>query len=223
MKAIDGGALTDTTITKINQISREAETVTAVMGDLMQKSKEIDKIIDVIAGIATETNLLALNAAIEAARAGDAGKGFAVVAEQVRKLAEDSKLAADQIGDLISVIRNGIIEAVSSTNATAQAIADGQSSMELTRSNLSTLFQIIDSTDQEISANLEGIQTEDSHINQIVANVERIGDIIEETSSTTEELSSSTEEIASTLEELSAASEELSALSVRVLEELGKL
>ena len=96
-----GKELTDDLVLQMNEISVGAEKVAQTMESLEKKSTEINKIVEVITGIATETNLLALNAAIEAARAGDAGKGFAVVAEQVRKLAEDSKQAADQINDLI--------------------------------------------------------------------------------------------------------------------------
>ena len=86
---------------KRQTVSRSAQVVTK----LGENSKEIGQIVETISGIAGQTNLLALNAAIEAARAGEQGKGFAVVAEEVRKLAEQSKAAAERIANLIEGIQ----------------------------------------------------------------------------------------------------------------------
>ncbi|WP_371805260.1 methyl-accepting chemotaxis protein [Candidatus Lokiarchaeum ossiferum] len=218
-----GKALTDDLLLRIQEINNGAERVSDTMGSLSQKSKEINKIVDVISGIATETNLLALNAAIEAARAGDAGKGFAVVAEQVRKLAEDSKQAADQINDLINMIQKEVQDAVSATDLTVESTKQGFKAIDQTKLQLDALFTVINETDVGIRDTIVNVNTQDGQITQIVTNVENINGVIEESSSTAEELSSSTEEMASTLEEMTAAAEELSAASNRLFEEIKRI
>ena len=218
-----GKDLTDDLVTQINEITKGADKVAKTMGSLEIKSKEINKIVDAIAGIATETNLLALNAAIEAARAGDAGKGFAVVAEQVRKLAEDSKQAADQINDLINAIQIEVGDAVSATNDTVKSIEKGDTALNGTKTQLEALFSVINQTNVGIKQTIDSVASQDGDINEIVQSIEKINVVIEQSSGTAQELSSSTEEMASTLEEMSASAEELNSTAEKLFTEIQKL
>nr|QEK16024.1 methyl-accepting chemotaxis protein [Thermococcus aciditolerans] len=107
-KISDNVALNVASITEVNQDMERAVSI------LVEHSKRIGEIVEVIGGIADQTNLLALNAAIEAARSGEHGRGFAVVAENIRELADQSKKSTDQITELIRDMQESIDTVVSS-------------------------------------------------------------------------------------------------------------
>ena len=109
----------------ISEVAKNAEEAVVVVGKLSDQAREIQSFVSQIGGIASQTNLLALNAAIEAARAGEAGRGFAVVAEEVRKLAEESNVAATNIERLAKLITeslgNVLTSSVSNSDGAQQA------------------------------------------------------------------------------------------------------
>nr|WP_054903111.1 methyl-accepting chemotaxis protein [Pseudomonas sp. NBRC 111131] len=107
------------TIDIIARVNREIADTAAVIRHLESDSSRIGKVLEVIRGIAEQTNLLALNAAIEAARAGEAGRGFAVVADEVRSLAQRTAASIAEIHQIIEAVQSGAVEAV-------KAIESGQ-------------------------------------------------------------------------------------------------
>ncbi len=107
-----GSKTVSDSITAINNLAKEVETSVESIKRLKQDSENIGKVLDVIKGIADQTNLLALNAAIEAARAGEAGRGFAVVADEVRGLSQRTQESTSEIEGLISSLQNQAEETV---------------------------------------------------------------------------------------------------------------
>lgn len=125
---------------QIHESTNECKDVILQLGE---KSKEILGIIKVITGISNQTNILALNASIEAARAGEQGKGFAVVADQIQKLAEQTRAAVEDIGQIVSeVVHN-----------TENAVTVMEQSVELTQTGMDSIQEAGNSTAVITSSN----------------------------------------------------------------------
>ena len=118
----DGRDLVMETVSAIERMSGDVQSTADLVGNLANESRDIGKVLDVIRGLADQTNLLALNAAIEAARAGEAGRGFAVVADEVRALAHRTQQSTSEIERMIGSIQGGTEQAVNSMrNSTERA------------------------------------------------------------------------------------------------------
>ena len=118
--ASDGRDLVQETVSAIERMSTDVQSTSALIGNLADESRDIGKVLDVIRGLADQTNLLALNAAIEAARAGEAGRGFAVVADEVRALAHRTQQSTSEIERMIGSIQGGTEQAVNSMRSSTE-------------------------------------------------------------------------------------------------------
>lgn len=183
---------------------------------LLEKSTEIGTIVKVITDIASQTNLLALNAAIEAARAGEQGRGFAVVAEEVRKLAEQSGKAAQQIAVLISGIQKQIDAITEGINSGSKEILQGTeiaNAAGVKFGDVEGSMQAIDTAIQQISCFIGEMICETEGT---LATMQNISAISEAASAATQEVSASIQEQSANMEEISNTAQKLLELSSRL-------
>ncbi len=178
-------------------VKRSSAEVVEAIGELATRSDRIGGIVETITAIAGQTNLLALNAAIEAARAGEQGRGFAVVAEEVRKLAEESRRAAEQIAALVGEIQ---VE----TKRTVGAVTEGA-----TRSEEGAAIV----AETRVAFGQIGVAVEDmSHrIERIAVASSEVATVAEQSSAATEQVSASAEQTNAAVQQISASSQQLAA------------
>jgi methyl-accepting chemotaxis protein len=178
--------------------------------ELEKASTQIDRFVETISGVARQTNLLALNAAIEAARAGEHGRGFAVVAEEVRKLAEGSAKAAQEVAQIVLEIRGKISETVKTMERGTSKVGGVE---EVSKSADAALEQILTAIEDVRHAALD-VATAVGGNRQAVKAVEQS---LAEVSGTAESHAASAEEVSAAAEQQSAATEEMSAASAQLL------
>ncbi len=214
---VDNGLADMQEQSRMMQESSQAQaTVSEAVYMLNGKSKQIENIVGIIGGIAAQTNLLALNAAIEAARAGEAGRGFAVVAEEVRKLAEESGHAAQNIARLIMEIQQGMSTTVAGINRANDIITEQGEGVKKTQAMFDQIEQGAQSINMAIEEVSAVIQEVLSSTEEMVGNVENISANSEESAASTQEITALSEQqarsvnyIVDMVRELSESAEEL--------------
>ncbi|NQD92635.1 methyl-accepting chemotaxis protein, partial [Pseudomonas sp. CrR25] len=191
-ETVSGRALVESQVGSIQRLAGEIDQSVAVINQLASDSASISQVLDVIKGIAEQTNLLALNAAIEAARAGEQGRGFAVVADEVRNLAKRTQQSTEEIEKMISKLQGGVGAAVKTMNVSHQ-MADGTVSesgkVQLALENILGAVGMIVDQNQQIAAAAEQ-QTAVAHdIDQNIVEINHAGERTAAGASQTEQAS----------------------------------
>jgi methyl-accepting chemotaxis protein len=148
--ARQGGAVMQATTATMEDIAAATGSVEQKMSSLALCSDEIGKVVSVIQEISEQTNLLALNAAIEAARAGEQGRGFAVVAGEVRRLAERTKGATEEIGGTIRSIQEGTRETLKVMSQSRKTVESGRNETAHARTSLEAIIESSNTVEGQI-------------------------------------------------------------------------
>jgi methyl-accepting chemotaxis protein len=210
--------LTETT----EKNNKASESVGQVVSEMDTTTGQIGMITDTINNIAAQTNLLALNAAIEAARAGEAGRGFSVVADEIRKLAEQSTAATNQIQSLIEAIKNKSVKAVQSMAEAQSIVGEQNKAVSDTRDIFNKILESIGEMVEEIKQVQSSIIQTNKGKQEIVSRMQNISAVSEESSASAEEVSATTQEVTAAMSEFANSSVELQELSKQLEIQINK-
>lgn len=205
----EGSNAVGNAIVQMNQIQVTVEDSAKVVAELGDRSKEIGLIVDTISGIAAQTNLLALNAAIEAARAGEQGRGFAVVAEEVRKLAEQSQIAAKQISALIGDIQAKTDQAVVAMSTGTEEVRKGSAVVDKAGISFKEIERHVEEVSQITQGIAIGLSDAMNASKQVLLATQEVDAIGREIASQAQNISAATEEQSASMEEIAASSQSL--------------
>lgn len=191
--AKNAAAIFSQSISEISELADNVNNSAEVIQRLEAEASGIVLVLDVIKGIAEQTNLLALNAAIEAARAGEQGRGFAVVADEVRTLASKTQESTEQINEIIDRLLSGVKEAVtimSSSQSRASATVD---SSRKAQSTLEDVNNYLSSINERIIQVATAVEEQSAVVNDINQNVENINEVSQEATAQGEKVASASQ------------------------------
>jgi aerotaxis receptor len=215
--AVEGAHLADETAQVARRSHEAVMAVSATMDSIADSSRRIGDIIQVIEGVAFQTNILALNAAVEAARAGEAGRGFAVVASEVRALAQRTSSAAKEIRQLIEESRHRVDEG-------SQRTVDARSRMDEAMSAVDRVTSVL----REIQTASTEQQTGVAQINEAMAHMDGITQqnaaMVEQLAAAAQSLNAQVQQVHSTIQvfRLTTNDATLAELDAVALREQGK-
>lgn len=194
-EATNGRNVVAQTVDSIQTLAKNVEQAADVIQKLEGDTTEIGGVLDVIKGIADQTNLLALNAAIEAARAGEQGRGFAVVADEVRTLASRTQESTEEINKMIEKLQAGAKNAVAVMEKGREQARSGVEQASLAGESLTAITQSV-ATINDMNTQIAGAADEQSKVaEEINCNVVNISQVADETASNVAQVADSSAQL----------------------------
>jgi methyl-accepting chemotaxis protein len=217
-----GTASIQNAVAQMQSIHSNFQALGHVVHELGENSQQIGHIVEMISGIASQTNLLALNAAIEAARAGEQGRGFAVVADEVRKLAESSGSNAQKIAAYISKIQQNSTVAVQTMELSSNAVQDGITTVAEAGNTFGRIqhrIQEVAAESQEVSAT---VQQMTAGAEAVVQSFDSIGEISKSTAVGMKNVTHASDQQLSSMNDITASAQNLTRMAEHLQENIGK-
>lgn len=209
-------------VTQMDSMVKAAREAQKASSELEGSSKQIGEIVELISSIAGQTNLLALNAAIEAARAGEQGRGFAVVAEEVRKLAEQSERAAQQITILIQKNHKNIDNVVGSIETAILNVDQGVNVVHSTGAEFEKISNFVNGVVHQAKGISTSLEQLSAGSNRIVLSVNDVEKACQSTAGEVQNVSAAVEEQSASMEEIASSCIALSDLAEKLKGEVQK-
>ncbi|RII35935.1 methyl-accepting chemotaxis protein [Clostridium chromiireducens] len=206
----------------IKNVNESFDTVRNKVVDLDNHVEEVNNITIIINSIAEQTDLLALNAAIESARAGEVGRGFSVVAEEIRKLAEQSKVSASNISGLISNINKEAQVAVTTTDLGKDSLINQSTLIEDSIKSFAVIFKAINSILPRVDSINKSIEDINVEKDLIISRTLDISGVSEENAASAEEIAASVQQINSSFNDVANSAQTLSNLTNSMMNEVNK-
>lgn len=216
--ADEGQVSLENIIEQMNIISDNTVELTTDVNELDQNTHMIADAVNVIKGIAKQTNLLAINASIEAARSGEHGKGFAVVATEVRNLADESNRAAIDIENMVQVITAHTEKIVNEITINESSVTTGKERVDIANQSFTMIDESIDKVQQQTEEVTKAVHLISQDIEELVSHIHKIHHVSEQSTENVQSVAASSEEQMASMEEVSAASTHLAEMAIQLQE-----